>query len=685
MRAFALFRLHSPLAAVFLLINFLPFNMGLASTIYAERVDNFTLLDQHGKAFELYYHKDATAIVLFIQGNGCPVSRIALPDLKEIRADYEGENIQFAMLNANLQDNRLSIAKESKKWNIDFPVLVDETQLVGESLGLIRTAEVLVINPENWELVYRGPVNDRIGYERQRQEADEHYLRDALDNLIANTPVETAKRETIGCLINFPSRNLDHTQISYTNTIAPMLQEHCVSCHREGGIGPWQMTSYQMIQGFAPMIREVVRTKRMPPWHADPHVGEWANDISLSVQQKRTLIHWIEAGAPRGEGEDPLALADNAWQDWPLGKPDAIIDIPAYTVPASGVVDYQFPSVANPLNKDVWVRAATIVPGDRTVVHHVLSGTTPKVLPKGQEFDSVFDNYLFGYAPGAESYEMPEGTGVFIPQGGEFLFQLHYTPTGIETVDRSRLALYFSDKKPKQFLRNLVVLDPTIKIPANEAAHPETAYFEFAQDAVIHSVLPHSHYRGRASTFELITPDGKRELLLSVPNYDFNWQRGYEFVNPVQVPAGSRLLHTTVYDNSSNNPGNPNPNRQIPWGLQSWDEMLYGNVQFTWADETSDKPTHNAGLVEMYQWIGFLDQDIDGKLDWSELPRDIKKQLKKPEGLKTVDLNQDGGLDIEELIAMRKAQREARNKNSSKNTSSNNTPSSNKKGGESAR
>jgi hypothetical protein len=316
-------------------------------------------------------------------------------------------------------------------------------------------------------------------------------------------------------------------------------------------------------------------------------------------------------------------------------------------VPASGVVDYQFPTVKNPLDQGVWIRAATVVPGDREVVHHILAGTIDVDTTQLRRDSGVFDNYLIGYAPGNESHTFPEGTGVYIPPGGEFMFQLHYTPVGRETVDRSRIGLYFHATQPANFFRQDVVVNPMIKIPPRQAHHKEMAYYEFSKPAMLHDLVPHAHYRGVASRFELYKPDGSRELILNVPNYDFNWQRTYEFVEPRRIEAGTRLVHTTWYDNSAANPGNPDPDREVPWGLQSWDEMLYGAFSYTYVDETTESPIHDKQLARTTQFVGFLDKNIDGKLSWRELPKQLKKRL--VQGFQAVDSNGDGGLDIREM------------------------------------
>ena len=514
------------------------------------------------------------------------------------------------------------------------------------------------MNPKTWEVVYRGGADQ---------------IQASLAALAAGSAQPTASAVT-GCAIEYPMNDPSaHSKISYAKDIAPMLQDKCVVCHTEGGLGPWAMTSYDMVRGFAPMIREVVRTKRMPPWHADPHIGVWKNDISLTTEEAQTLVHWIEAGAPRGEGPDPLADTQVASVEWPLGEPDMILEIPPSTVPVSGVVDYQFPRVTNPLDTGVWIKAATVVPGDREVVHHILAGTQEADASQLRRDSGIFDNFLIGYAPGNESNRFPADTGVYVPPGGDFLFQMHYTPVGRETVDRSKIGLYFHKEQPENFYRQSVVINPAIKIPPNTARHAEVAYYQFDKEALLHDLVPHAHYRGVASKFELERADGSRETILSVPKYDFNWQRTYEFVEPKRIPAGARLVHTTWYDNSKAHAKNPDPDREVPWGLQSWDEMLYGGFSFTYVDETTEAPIHDDVRSQTAQFVGFLDQNIDGKVSWRELPRDMKKRL--VQGFKAVDANGDGALDMDEMVELTIRQREARAKRQAEQASS--TPAGN--------
>lgn len=560
-----------------------------------ERVENFRLMDNRGDSHQLYYYSDMKAVVVMVQGNGCPIVRNAMPRFKELRDAYADRGVQFLMLNSNLQDNRQTVAREAEEFGYDIPILIDDSQIIGESMDLVRTGEVFVLDPKTWKVTYYGALDDRLTYENQKQEATEHYLKDAIDQMLAGEAVQVASTDALGCLINFPEKQnrAQHAGISYSEEIAPMLAENCVVCHREGGIGPWAMTDYNMVRGFSLMIREVVRTKRMPPWHADPAVGHFSNDRSLTPEQTQTLVHWIEAGAPRGEGPDPLvAEAEKAWPTWAvhepeLGDPDYIIDIPAAEIPATGVVDYLYHFVPNSVGKDIWVKAAEIMPGDRGVLHHVITsyGQVETEGPRKGRLKREGQGGLRGYVPGMVSQHFPENTGVYLPADATIEFQMHYTTNGKATVDESKLGIWVYDEPPQDKVFSLILANGKIHIPAHAKNHRETAERTLPKAAVIYNMLPHAHFRGRSSQFSVVYPDGTEEVLLHVPNYDFNWQTTYELAEPKFVPAGTKVVHTTWWDNSAQNPANPDPTIDVYWGEQSFEEMLFGAVLMRFANE----------------------------------------------------------------------------------------------------
>ena len=411
--------------------------------------------------------------------------------------------------------------------------------------------------------------------------------------MLKGESVETAKTDALGCLINFPEKNKrsQHASISYEKEIAPILQENCVSCHRTGGIGPWAMTDYNLVKGFSLMMREVLRTQRMPPWHADPSIGHFSNDRSLTIEETQKLVHWIEAGSPRGDGPDPIAEAEVSFAKWTneptLGPPDYVIDIPAMEIPASGVVDYQYHLVKNDIPKDIWIRTAEILPGDPSVLHHVITtfgyaetegSRVGKLKRKGR-------GGLRGYAPGINADPFPENTGMFLPSGTTLEFQMHYTPVGRPTVDSSKMGLWVMETPPKHRVFTTMIANPRIKIPAHARNHKETMTRTIPKDALLYSMLPHAHFRGKAMEMGVNYPDGSYEILLSVPNYDFNWQTSYELAEPKLIPAGSTLVQHNWWDNSAQNKANPNPNIEVRWGQQSFEEMLFGAFMMRFLDE----------------------------------------------------------------------------------------------------
>ncbi|MGH8187993.1 MAG: redoxin family protein [Steroidobacteraceae bacterium] len=552
-----------------------------------EVVDNFRLLDQSGKSHELYYLSDMKAVVVMVHGNGCPIVRQALPALREVREKYQANGVEFLLLNSNLQDNRDAVAKEAQEFSVDFPILLDEAQLIGESLGVVRTSEVFVIDPKGWQLVYRGPMDDRLSYEKQRP-AKKHYLTDALDALVAGKPVKVTKADGAGCLVNFPERDRkqSHSTISYSNQIAPMLKEKCVACHQVGGVGPWAMTNYDMVKGFAPMIREVVRTQRMPPWHADPHYGTWTGVRALSNEQRKTLVHWIEAGAPRGSGKDPLLAVVPDGREWQRGKPDLVVDVPAFDIPATGVIEYQYPRVKNPLGRDVWITAVEIHPGAREAVHHIIA-QEPVVGGGRREGGN-----LGGFAPGMSPIVYPQNTGVLFPKDADFVFQMHYTPNGKAVTDRSQVGFYFREvnNPPKYQLRLTALTDFRFEIPPGAKDHATTVTREITRDMLVYNFMPHSHLRGKRGTMTAVYSDGREEILLNVPKYDFNWQTVYEYREPKKIPAGTKLVWTFAWDNSTQNPANPDPTKAVKWGDQTFEEMGIGFMRFRYLDEEVGKP-----------------------------------------------------------------------------------------------
>ena len=604
-------------------------------------VGNFLLVDTNFEAHELYRQTESKAVVLVTQSNEDATIRGEASALKALKASYAGKGVQFWMLNSNLKDTREAILAEQAKAGFDTPVLMDSYQLVGESLGVTRSAEVIVIDPKTWKVAWRGDLAD---------------AGKALDAVTAGQTVNVASAAGKGAMVDFPARAAK-THITYVKDVAPILEAKCVACHEEGGIGPFAMTSYEMAKGFSPMIRDVIRTDRMPPFHSDPHVGKFSNDRRLTADETKTLIHWIDQGAPRGEGKDPLSVKHLVAAEWPLGKPDVVLDVPAYTIPASGVVDYQHPWVKNPLTEGRWLKASTIKVDSRQAVHHILTGFMAEAPKEGQQaFENRWGASVGSYAVGAESEVAPDDAGTYIPGGGAIGFQNHYTPFGKETVTHSKIGLYFykPGETPDIVMHNNQIVNNAIVLPPYDGHHEEVAYMEFPKDALLYSAFPHAHYRATSSDLWIQYPDGKKKLLLTLPRYDFGWQGHYNFAEPVKVPAGSKLIAHYVYDNSKSNPHNPDASKTVVWGDQSWEEMFFTRIRYRWMEETSKHLVNYDEVMGAGALMGMLDANIDGKIEKAELKPQSQIGANLLKNFDALDRNHDGAIDKDELAAAMK-------------------------------
>lgn len=558
-----------------------------------QEVPNFRLLDQHGVSWELHRQTQAEAVVLFVVGNGCPIVRQMLPVLAGLQEEYS-KKVRFLCLNANPQDDAASIRKEAAEFSIPFPILKDSSQMVAKSLGIDRTGEVLLIETMTWDLLYRGAIDDRLDYGVALPEPRNTWLSDALSAYLRGEEIEVKEVPSKGCSISFETNVRDGMEeISYAKDVAPILQNHCVPCHSKGNIGPFAMDGYKKVRGWASMIREVILTGRMPPWDADPNHGAFANDRSLTGEELRTLVTWIDHGRPRGEGPDPLAEEPSPQPaDWRLGQPDYLVAMPEpIHVPATGVIPYKYVEVQVPVERDVWLRAAVVKPGNRKVLHHCLVFLRyPESMKHLQpRHRGGVDGFFAGYVPGTEAAPFPEGTGKFLPAGSTMIFQLHYTVTGKPEEDRTEVGLYVREEPPERVLRTRAAVKRELDIPPGDPEVPARATFVFEEDSLLYEMSPHMHYRGKWFRYTAQYPDGRSEILLSVPRYDFNWQLSYRLQKPKWMPAGTKLVCEGAFDNSRHNPYNPDPTQRVHFGEQTFDEMFIGYLHYVEAESNPVK------------------------------------------------------------------------------------------------
>jgi len=544
---------------------------------------DFRLLDHLGRSRELKYHLADTnvrSIVLIFTGNGCGKVQEMVSAIKSLRDQFGPQGVLFWMVDANAADNRSNIVAEANARGIDLPILHDRAQLVAREYGARTTPEVFALKKvsdpwtTNWAVFYRGAIDDRIG--PSTTGTTQYYLANALAALLVGQPAAITSARADGCPLTFNPPQA----ASYSSDIAPLLQAKCVRCHSPGNIAPWAMTNYDIVQSYAGLIKDNVLNGQMPPWHADPFYGSFANDFSLTPQEAAMLVQWINDGAARGSGPDPLAATPppptNYPFAWPasLGQPDLVLSIPAQSIPATGIVDYRYLNVTTTFPTDTWIRAAVIRPGNRKVVHHSL------VFFGSDSFFKGLLGFFAGYVPGYDPVAFPEGTAKLLPQGTVLQFQMHYITTGQAETDQTEIGLYVSPTPPTYALQTKSAWNTGFTVAPSSSETVATASYPFNSNVRLYEMSPHMHLRGSWFRYEALYPDNTREILLSVPHYEFHWQTLYRLAQPKFLPAGTQLICTGAWDNSPQNPENPDPTATVTFGEQTFNEMFIGYFNY---------------------------------------------------------------------------------------------------------
>jgi hypothetical protein len=387
---------------------------------------------------------------------------------------------------------------------------------------------------------------------------------------------------------------------TFYKDVLPILQQHCQSCHRAGEMAPMPLETYQQARPYAAGIREAAERKIMPPWFADPCCGHFANDPSLSAQQIATLAVWASAHAPAGDPRD--APPPVHWTaGWNIDKPDVVLEMPkAKPIPASGDIPYQYIILPTHFTEDRWVRMSEIRPSNRMVVHHAVAyirdpkSSWLRGAPMGAPFSAddlptealrrdamwTTSDILLVYAPGSLPDQWPENFAKLVPAGSDIVLQMHYTSHGHATEDRTAVGLVFAKAPPRKRVLTLQLTNDRFLIPPGDPDHRVEVHGSLPNDALLLSFFPHMHLRGKTFEYNIIDPAAKPgervRTLLRIPHYDFYWQLSYRLAEPIALKAGTILQAVATFDNSKNNPHNPDPDSAVTWGEQTWAEMMVG-------------------------------------------------------------------------------------------------------------
>ena len=393
--------------------------------------------------------------------------------------------------------------------------------------------------------------------------------------------------------------------VTFSKDVAPILQKNCQGCHRPGEAAPMSLRTYQEARPWAKAMKQAVLTKKMPPWFADGQYGHFRNDRSLPQKDIDTLVSWVDAGAPEGDPKDlpqPVAFIDG----WNIGQPDMVLEMPEpFQVPASGTIEYQYVVLPYKFTEDRWVQMAEVRPGNRAMVHHVIAyirdGSSKWMRDKkpGELFvpeadangnrPSLNGDLLSGFAPGLPPSILEPGQGRLIKAGSDIVLQLHYTANGHAGEDRTKVGVVFCKQAPHERVMTLAASNSKFTIPPGDPNYEVDASFELGHDAKLSALLPHMHLRGKDFQYRLVYPSGETETILRVPHYDFGWQLWYQPVSDIVLPKGTQIAATAHFDNSVNNPHNPDSTKAVKWGDQSWEEMMIGFFDVTFPADLDPK------------------------------------------------------------------------------------------------
>ncbi len=648
-------------------------------SLVGTKVDDFSVRDYRGKGHSLSDYESSKVVVLAFLGTECPLAKLYAPRLASLNAELKSRGVTFLGVNSNRQDSNTEVATHARRHGIEFPVLKDTGNRLADAIGVTRTPEIVVLD-EKRVVRYHGRIDDQYGVGYIRDEVQKPFLKNAVVDLLAGRKVRTPATEVVGCFIGKIRKPKVDSPVTYANQVARILQKNCEECHREGEIAPFALTKYEDVVGWGDTILEVIEDRRMPPWHADPKHGEFSNARIMSEDDKQILREWVKAGSPEGDPAD-LPESRTYTAGWSLPKkPDFVIDMrdQPFDVQAEGTVRYKYFTVDPGFTEDRWIKAAELQPGNRAVVHHILVFSLPGGRRERASLASVNGEFLAAYVPGHRPPVYDDGMAKLVPAGSKLVFQLHYTPIGTPQKDLSRLGLVFADPKT---IKHVVTTQQVSEArglvipPGHDNFEVKSRPSQRAPSEVqLLAMMPHMHLRGKAFRYTAHFPDGRSEILLDVPQYDFNWQTAYRLVKPVTLPKGAYLRGVAHYDNSEENLNNPDPSAMVRWGDQTWNEMMIGYFDVAvptsvlGIDPTgkktaaeSDQLTIAGRRVEVSKLLGGitdLDKNKDGKLVAKEVPKQYLIIFTR------LDANSDGELTVDEarktIDAFRKRQNSRR-------------------------
>ncbi|MGQ0634365.1 MAG: redoxin domain-containing protein [Planctomycetaceae bacterium] len=546
--------------------------------------------DIAGKSATFREYRGAV-LVVSMTSSTCPISKKLVPALNRLSAEFTDSGVQFLLVNTETDVSRAELAQHAEQFP-GWRYVPDPEARLAQTLRARSTTETFVIDAAQ-TLRYRGALDNRfdIGVNRPVDEAP--YLRDAILAILHGEALWRQTTPAPGCLLGLAPNENPATPVTWHNQISRLVRYNCVECHRSGEAAPFALETCAQVVAKKAMIEYVLDERIMPPWFADRAHGVWRNARLVTEAQRQMFRQWVAEGCAEGNADEaPMPLKHAS--GWSIREPDVVIDVPPQEIPAEGLILPRTVPVEFSVPEDLWVTEAEVRPSVPEVVHHITmfveyAADDPRRASQttvaGSDADSGKAMWML-YAPGRKSFVLPQGRAKLFPRGGKLSLSMHYTPSGTPTVDRTRIGLKTRQGPPEKPVMTGTITRGSFRIPPDSLVHFAQSEV-FGEDARLLALMPHMHYRGRAAQVFLSRPDGRLETLLNVPHYDFDWQWSYEFVEPLLVTRGSRIIIRHEFDNRATNPKNPDPTQTVVFGDQTTDEMM---INFFEWEPAGDEP-----------------------------------------------------------------------------------------------